>query len=347
MHAYYLPNRACAAVLGVGMLLFTGQLLGADSTPPKSKADLIFLRVSPGYVGERSEKPFRHATEITDSVLGTAVRGNCQSDGKVSLQPLTGGKNGYALTVRGNCVTTSVGKNGPAIIHSTSTSQFVATCEITIDRNRGFVAGPLDVRANTQLKTNNVEAAQGGLIGRVVRNAAERRVAEATPEATEIAKQKSVVRIKRSVQQQIDEQLAKLNRQFRTTKLALAVLHRDLAEDARLDISDRALLLYFQSERPTQQRFLTTLPPMVAPGEIWFHASLLPPPIKQRVDVALAAGDAQQWLVSSAKMLVSADSTTPPIVIHNRYFSRHGQWLVLHMPASQQSSLRLATTTSP
>lgn len=341
-------------VLGV----FLGCFLGASSTPaqsaeprfPEIRRGKVFIRLSPDALSELQAKSFAHQSDVRDVILGTRIHGTCQTTGTSQIKP-SENEQGFDLVVIGQCVTTSLGENGPATIYSTTTTDFTATSRITFVRERGFQAGPVAVEARSRMKTDDIEAAQRGLVGRIVRGVAERRVAEARPMATEIARQKTSQRIETAIAAQLEKKLAKVNDSLDNLKKMVALLDPELTKDACLIASKDQLLLYFHGEEIDHTALARELPELKTNSELWVHTGVLSPELQARITALARVRDAAEVIADSATKLIETKFATPlpgktevAEVLADPLLDRHGDWIVVRIPATMAEPATEATS---
>lgn len=316
----------------------------AEPRFPEIRRGKVFVRLAPDALAELQAKSFAHQSEVRDVILGTRIHGTCQTVGTAQIKPCEN-EQGFDLVVTGQCVTTSLGENGPATIHSTTTTDFTATSKIIFVREQGFQAGPVAVEARSHMKTNDIEAAQRGLVGRIVRGAAERRVADAKPIATEIARQKTSQRIESAIAAQLKKKLEKVNHSLDNLEKMVALLDPELTKDACLIVSKEHLLLYFHGEEVDHTALSRELPELTTNSELWVHAGVLSPELQARIAALTMVRDTAKVVADSATKLIETKISAPlpgkaeiAEVVADPLLDRHGDWIVVRVPATVAGS---------
>ena len=170
--------------------------------PPEPSNDL------PNVVGEVSQRLLDHFLQMTvdkqimftDNVLGTSLRGAVHTRGRVASVLVPDTQMG-AIELRFTGTTNAprmVGTNGPATIHSSSTSNFTARKLIRLDE-LGLHLLPTIAQANTKVSITDVVAGR-----RIVERIAWRRVKQSQEAARAITSQRTQSRL----QQEVDRDAA-------------------------------------------------------------------------------------------------------------------------------------------
>lgn len=308
---------------------------------PNVRDGKVFVRLSPEAFAELKNRPIYNEATVNDLILGTTVQGRCLTTGQAELQ--TNEKDhGLLLVVQGKCVTTSVGQNGPATIHSTTTTAFTATAPILYDEEHGFRAGEVTVAAKTDVNTHGIEAMQRGLIGRIVENVAERRVAEAKPMAAEIARQKAIARIQATVSEQLAAKLKEVNRSLSRLHDMVAVINPELTRDGCFRAYKGQLVLYFQADEIDHTALFRELPELTSTGELWVHQSVVDKDLQAQLSALTTVRDTAGVVVDSARKLLDPQSTgavkAEVAVVKTAkaepWLKEHGDWFVVRVPAT-------------
>jgi hypothetical protein len=178
--------------------------IGIETLAPKELDDLVVDR-----------------SPVVDNILGTAIRGQANTEGRVSMRLVPSEKSGiFELELRGKTHADSVGVNGPATLQMSSNSTFVAVTRVRMTPD-GLVYDPPQAKANLQSQTNNLEVAAGPLPGlgtmrkRFVERIAWKRAEEMKPQADAIAARRSETRYEQSMAEYVSQSLEKTNQPFR------------------------------------------------------------------------------------------------------------------------------------
>jgi hypothetical protein len=194
-------SRKLCRLAVVAFLLALARPLTAAQTPEPGN-DI------PNVVGEVSQRLLDHFLQMnvdkqimfTDNVLGTSVRGAVHTRGRVASVLVPDTQMG-AIELRFTGTTNSprmVGTNGPATIHSSSSSNFTARKLIRLDE-LGLHLLPTVAQANTKVSINDVVASR-----RIVERIARRRVKQSQEDARAITSQRTQSRL----QQEVDRDAA-------------------------------------------------------------------------------------------------------------------------------------------
>lgn len=204
---------------------------------------MLMLRVAPSAISSESQQLFEREQEVNDLVLGTKIHGKAKTTGKVSVASCDAREShGLKIVVAGVSVTKSEGRNGPAIIHSTTTTDFIASTPLQFDPKVGIVAGEIDVAAETITETDGIQSTQRGIAGAIVKKLAAKKIAESREETATIARDLAVTRIRGEVQAELTNRLAELNRCYVSLLPILQEMNAE-ATPVRLEKCDGELLI--------------------------------------------------------------------------------------------------------
>ena len=105
-----------------------GTITGLGHGHPREIAQPnAFVTVSTDLLQAAAAKPINRNEPITDTILGTRIRGQGHTTGSVSLATIpSNDKAIIKLTTDGRVVSRNVGTNGPAVIRSTGFTDFDA-----------------------------------------------------------------------------------------------------------------------------------------------------------------------------------------------------------------------------
>lgn len=158
---------------------------------------------------------------VVDNILGTAIRGSAETQGKVSLRLVPSDDVGlFEIVLQGTTVAKTTGENGPAKIQSTSQSKFTAVTRVQITPE-GLIANRPEAKATTRSNLNDLQVPRRMLPGfgegrsRVIESFARRRAEELQPQADSIAARHSEARYEKSMAEFVAQALEKTNQPFR------------------------------------------------------------------------------------------------------------------------------------
>lgn len=304
----------------VGLLVTC--VTGSLAAEVESKAAVV-VRLAP----KAHPKTFAKEQKVNDLVLGTTIKGDAKTTGECAIRPCQ--KAGeLLLRVTGVSVTTSEGRNGPAIIHSTTTTRFVATAPLRYRPETGFSKGEIEVEADTETTTNDIQSTQGGIAGALVKKLAAKKIAESKEEAQEIARDLAVKRIRNALESELDDHLARLNECYHDLKPVVAAIRGSGHELIHLATKEGCLLVAARPANTAPDAPSLELPERAAQAEVWLQraaidsettrklASLARPvsvsttaPENARAATQLVLDHQEQWLVMRVTNAQSVSSS--------------------------------------
>lgn len=125
------------------------------------------IRVDTGFVSKYVERNINETSMQRANVLGTQTRGPSQTFGKLELVSLENpNQMQVQLRMAGNTRSGSnVGTNGPAVIYSSSTSNFDAHKSLYFDAHKGLTSTPADTRVNASIGIKKIDIDTPALTG--------------------------------------------------------------------------------------------------------------------------------------------------------------------------------------
>lgn len=330
----------CRTYLTLGLLLAGISSSHAQERTGNQVTGRVLVRLAPDALVELHQQPLKHRCDVKDNVLGTAVQGVSHTDGKYSLKALDN-EQALLLTVTGKCVTSSTGRNGPATIKTTATTDYTATSKIVLHHEQGkFVASPVEVTGTTNIRTDDLKISTGGIAGRVARTVAERRIADSRAEATAIAKDRAVTRVREVVTAEVTEKLNRINQSHERMQTVLGLVAPELTTCSRLAASNEQLLFCFAAKE-TNEQVVESWPKLTHGCEIWIHESALSDELKNKLEVVHANPQVSPLVLANQQLVtvvehVEADKPEEKLV------TQHGQWFIVAVPT--KSVAKIATT---
>jgi hypothetical protein len=166
------------------------------------------IRINTEFVSQYIGRDINETSMQRANVLGTQTRGPSQTFGKLELVSIDN-PNQAQVMLRMNGSTRSasnVGTNGPAVIYSSSSSQFDAYKALYFDPFKGLAASPTDTRCNASIGIRRIDVEPpmfGAILKPVITRAAWSRAKE-----QQGAAEKEVARlISRRIEQRLDEEM--------------------------------------------------------------------------------------------------------------------------------------------
>ena len=172
-----------------------------------------FVDISTSLVAAAVE-PIDRREWITDCILGTSIRGDAHSVGRVGVASIPS-DNKAVLEFVSNGRTRSLnrGTNGPAVIRSTSYTDFTATKRVELS-DPAFVARTSRARANTDTHFQSITKQGGGLGSRLVSNIGWKRARENERRAEAIASDHAEDRIQRRFNDELNDELREARQRY-------------------------------------------------------------------------------------------------------------------------------------
>lgn len=317
MHTLLRRSRGLAALAAAVVGLAHCSLARAqssDETPPpdvREHRGLVILRISDELLDRLLATDVDTETRVDRCVLGTRAIGSASTEGHADVDPKPDPLDAsFRVTVQGVSNSRTVGRNGPAVIHSYTSTEWQVDKVIRFDDGK-FVAEPGVVAASrTRMTPLGVGASVPGLRGMLVRRIAGRRVQESRAAAERISGEHTRGRVLGEVDAAIDERIAQLNSQIASRPVLDSLLPLLDTGAARLYTSDDCIHLAFLGiEAVTAVACpLDQLDPRES--ELWIHSSLLGVPALALPGPSI---DALQWLGEQLTRLGLAPLPLPEV----------------------------------
>ncbi|HUE74205.1 MAG TPA: hypothetical protein VMP01_25215 [Pirellulaceae bacterium] len=244
-------------------------------------AHKVVVRFSEDLFTSLVHRDIDEQSPVQEVILGTPVAGQARTlaQPRVNLIPHSS-QAALEVVMEGTTVSRTTGRNGPAIIHSRSTTQFRAVKQVHFSPQKGFYALPATIELNTQLVTESIGSTRGGLLGRLVRRRASREVQEKRPQTLAIVQGKAARRIAAVLDEQVNEGLARLNRRKEVRGILLALLPGNSSPQYACCSTEHyvqiAASLGPGADRPI---ILPAADYLTSPVQVWIHRSVLRPQI--------------------------------------------------------------------
>ncbi len=187
----------------------------AEVSLPAGKAAALrgvtILRVSERYLEELFARDINKHTAVSRVVLGTRATGTAHTQGRADVDTKPDRDDAaFYVRITGSTKSRTVGRNGPAIIHSRAVTTW--TCQKIVRFNgEEFVTTPATIESDTQITPMGTGSSLPGLRGRIVRKVASRRVCECNSTAERISGRDTDRQVLADVDRVVDGQIAKLN----------------------------------------------------------------------------------------------------------------------------------------
>lgn len=235
------PIRVCLAV--VCTLIACGPAAIATAEPKPADAPQLILRISRKAVGQGRQESFSHEQAVNDIVLGTTVKGVAKTSGKCSVEPCADRQGTLRIVIKGTSVTDSEGRNGPAIITSTTTTTFTAMAPLEFHHDRGFTVADMQIDATTNTETKDIQSTQKGIAGTFVKKIAAKKIQESKAQAEEIARELAVKRIRGELSRELDQRMQHVNLAYEQLRPVALLVGRSKDESTHLIAHDGDLII--------------------------------------------------------------------------------------------------------
>ncbi len=172
-----------------------------------------FVSVSTAYIAAGAD-PVDRQDPVTDCILGTSIHGDAHTTGTVGVASIPSeNKAVLEFTLRGHVWSDNVGHNSPAVIRSTSDTDYTATKRVEFS-DPAFVAKPSRADATTDAHIHSVAKQGGGFGSRLVSRIGWNRAMQSEGRAEAIAADHAEDRIERRFDDEVSEKLGKSRDQY-------------------------------------------------------------------------------------------------------------------------------------
>jgi hypothetical protein len=258
------------ASLAIGRILGWLEMAGqAESLVVETRR--VFLRpnlhvqVSENLLGASANTEIHTRQQIHENILGTDMYGYPETRAKVTVDFVPNdGRAAIDFRITGRAVSNNVGYNGPVTIYSSSNTSISGSKRIYLD-SKGLHGEPAEASCWTSSTIHNIAARLW-----IIENIAWRRAGQQKPAAEQVGNRKSEDRVRRQVDAQADEVVAKMNRAF---------LDHFLLPLVRKDHLPRAMRFATSED----QLFVT----MLQAGAFQLGATSSPPALESGLDMSV------------------------------------------------------------
>ncbi len=167
-----------------------------------------FVTISTAYIAAGVD-PIDRSEPVTDCILGTNIHGDAHTTGTVGVASIpSDNKAVLEFDSRGHVWSQNTGYNSPAVIHSTSDTDYTATKRVVFT-DPEFTSKPAQADATTDTHIHSVAKQGGGLGSRLVSRIGWDRAMQSKGQAEAIAADHAEDRIERRFDTDVDDRLAK------------------------------------------------------------------------------------------------------------------------------------------
>ncbi len=306
------PSPATSSAIGrrLDLLAEWGQATDlVDAIRTEFAKPNAFVTVSTDLLQAAAAKPINRNEPITDTILGTRIRGQGRTTGTVTLETIPSeDKAIIKLTTNGRVVSQNVGTNGPAVIRSTGYTNFGAAqlVEFTSTSFRALTAA---VNARTSSSIHSVSKAGGGAGRRIVANVGMEKAHEKQGQANRIAGQHAETRIARRMTEEIDKRLKKAWDRYQNDYRLPLARRGELPEYTRFSTTDHSL--NYETTQASRGRLAASTAPPELPADADLVVRLHESAINNYTAALLAGATLSE---SKAGEGTKADVTLPPFI---------------------------------
>jgi hypothetical protein len=263
--------------------------------------------------------------------------------------------------LRGTHVSRTVGRSGPAIVHTRAETYFTATKRIRFQPGKGFVAEPAKIAVRTRTINEGVSSTRRGLIGRIVVRRASREVAALQPQLDAIARQRAETRIRAAFDRYTDTRLARLNESTDMRPAIAWLLGGEGEPSFALSTQNNCVQIVASSASAEafQPVELPAIGQSAAPVQIWVHESVIGDRIASLLKLVdqssrrtTIAGRALDAVPSAIKDSLGLSATTKDVTPALNYATAQ-DWIVVQIGNQPRPSVEaseqpaVASTRSP
>ena len=172
-----------------------------------------FVEISTSLIAA-SAGPINRDEPITDCILGTNIHGHAHSTGKVDVVSVpSDNKAVVVFKSKGHSFSNNTGFNGPAVIHSTSDTDFSAKKRVELS-DAAFTATSATANATTDLHIHSVAKQGGGLGSRLVSSIGWRKAQSSRGQAEAIAADHAEGRIAGHFDDELNDEVQKARKRY-------------------------------------------------------------------------------------------------------------------------------------
>ena len=175
----------------------------------------LLVRVSESLLTEEAPQAVDDRAPVRDVILGTQISGQGHTVGQVRVEMVPNPNQAeFQLVFNGTTQSRTVGRNGPAIVHSAGNTQFTAKKSVYLDAD-GVTSTPTTSRATTSTQTLGVGTTiRIPIVKGFVQRAASKQVAEKKSQGEYIGARHAEQRISNRFDENAGERISTANDKF-------------------------------------------------------------------------------------------------------------------------------------
>jgi hypothetical protein len=211
-------------------------------------------------------------------IVGTRAVGAGRTTGtiKVACDP-SPDSSAIVVSFTGQTHSKTVGRNGPARIHSQSSTRFTASRKILLSAEEGLQCQKTNLQSKTTLTITDIQPSRGGLRGALIRRVGWRRAAGVQSRAEQEAAANARREIAASFDRALNERVASINKQLEVARMVYS-LRRKPSELTVQVRSCEGYLRFALMPKGTKAIADVDLPVPNSSLEVWMHQSELGDP---------------------------------------------------------------------
>lgn len=188
----------------------------------------IVVHVSEDFVRNVSVRPVDEVSPLHEWILGTEITGTGHTIGLLTVEvlPDRDGAARLKAVMSGTNYSKTVGHNGPAIIYSNGATQLTGTKLLRVTKD-GVTSFPATSHATTHTNVTGIGSTRRGLLGRIVRRVASRKIPQQKAQGEAIASRKAEMRLNAKFDETTRPEVEKVNATLRD-KLLMPLDRLDL-----------------------------------------------------------------------------------------------------------------------
>lgn len=266
----------------------------------------MVMRISEELLERLFAKDIDKHTPVDRCVLGTHARGKAHTRGHADVDTeQSKDEAAFRVAIKGTSHSRTVGRNGPAIIHTRTITNWEVMKPVRFDGIL-FTTSPGTIISKTTLTPLGVDSTLRGLRGHIVRRVANRRVYECKSKAEAINQEYTSERILEQVDGIVNSRVEELNRRIRTRPILKQLLPMLDSTAVEFSTNNKCIHITFGGDNS----MLATVCPLdqldPSETELWVNVPLLGLP-----DVVLpdSMDNALDWFVKMLPDFNLSDSS--------------------------------------
>ena len=174
----------------------------------------LLLRIPAKLIANSVDRDFEHKAPVDQVLLGTHSHGTSHCKGKVTCR-IENNLNGVSIVccITGIVESVTCGTNGPAIIRSTASTEYLSSKRLTFD-GKIFSSEPASVSSTTHLTISQIESTLPRLMGRIVKRVAAKKAQETKAQVEAIIKCQTEQELCQRIDADFEMRIADLNKQI-------------------------------------------------------------------------------------------------------------------------------------